>query len=127
MATGIKMQEYREDEVGGYAYAVTAGCAVIDEISGGNPITQNGTVTGKVMHVTTIHYRNRAAQQNVLRIYDGGVAAGNLRREYYVPTSQSGEVVNIRGLRFDNTTTGIWCVASTSTIFVHVGGVLRDN
>lgn len=127
MATGIKMQEYREDEVGGYCYAIVGGAPIIDDISTGNPITQNGTVTGKVMHVTTIHMRNQAAQLNVLRIYDGGIAAGNLRREYYIPTSQSAEVVNIRGLRFDNTTTGITCVASTSTIFVHIGGVLRDN
>lgn len=127
MATGIKMQEYREDEVGGYSYATTAGCAVIDEVSGGNPITQGGTVTGKVLHVTTISYRNQSARHNVLRIYDGGVLAANLRREYFMITSQSGEVVDIRGLRFDNTTTGIWCVASTSQIFVHIGGVLRDN
>ena len=127
MATGIKLQEYREDEVGGNALAIITGTTVVDEVSGGNPITQNATLTGKIFHLTTVHFRNQAAQWNVLRIYDGAIAAGNIRREYYTPTSQSGEIVNIRGLRFNNTTTGILCVASTSTIFVHVGGVLRDN
>lgn len=128
MSRNLKVQEYREDEVGGEAVATIAGAPIDDSMITGNPITQNGSLTGKVMHATTIYYRNlNTKANNVLRIYDGAPIPANLRREYFIPIGQSNEIIDVRGLRFDNTTTGIFCVALFDSIFVHVGGVLRDS
>lgn len=128
MAINIKSQEYHEEEVGGYTYAVVGGAFIIDDRFGGNPITQNGSQINRVFHITNIHYRNRNTKgNNILQIYDGVVAAANLKFELFMGPGISNEIVNIRGVRFRDQINGILCVAQINSIFVHVGGKLIFN
>ena len=127
MSTTINTIEYREDERGGRGLPTNAAdTTILDDVDGLNIVLPN-----QVFHLCTVHCSSYSARKNSVRIYDGPLAAANLRRTYILPSTAHLEVVNIRGVRFNHSTTSGITVyadnATTSFMFVHIGGVIRNN
>ena len=117
--------EWIEDYRGGDARCTVAGTGVpvLDDLDGLAIVP----AVNRIFHCRTILLQAGGGNTHVC-IYDGPAAvAANLRRRYRLLANASLAVTNIRGLRFTNDTSGIICVCSTSSVFVHMAGPIRLN
>ena len=133
MATSENTIEYLEDEVGGQAAGAVAAVVrqFVEDITGvANLVTRGATRTNQVFHLKTVHIVNVGRVAQTVSIFDGSSNPAQLRRVYGLPSASLNEieVVDIVGVRFNNQTTGpIMVTATSSSVYCHIGGVLRNN
>ena len=122
MVQTINEVEWFDDERGCSGYAVNkTGVELVDDITNLNPI-QGATV----FHTRSLHISARGATVTHLNFYDGAVAAGSIRWSMYCAANTSYNFQGLRSMRFHSTIV-INQGTTSSTVFVHIGGVLRNN
>lgn len=122
--------EWVDDERGGHAYTSAPlpgnGVAVVDDITNLSPIVAN-----TVFHTRSLHISGTATGAiTEVGFYDGNVVAGSLRWHIYLGAAAHVEFNGLRSMRFHSTILVNLRNATTTTsttVFVHIGGVLRNN